>query len=176
MRKKRYPKIRRKRKTGIPEINMKQFFVVLGISLFMAACDPFMFYDEYSKTEGGQWKWSDIKRFEVNMTDSIKMFDILVNFRHTTDYPKSNLFVFITATAPNGNSRRDTVEIIIADDHGKWKGNGFSDIKLVSREYRKAVRFPVTGKYTFVIEQGMRMPEIPVTDIGLRIEEFRDLN
>jgi len=99
----------------------------------------------------------------------------LVNFRHTTDYPKSNLFVFITTTAPTGASRRDTLEIIIAEDNGKWKGNGFGDIKLVSKEYRKAVRFAVPGKYTFEIEQGMRIPEIPVTDVGLRIEEYREL-
>ena len=134
-----------------------------------------MYYDEYSKAEGEQWKWSDKKTFEVEVTDSLNMFSVLVNFRHTTDYPKSNLFVFITTTAPTGASRRDTLEIIIAEDNGKWKGNGFGDIKLVSKEYRKAVRFAVPGKYTFEIEQGMRIPEIPVTDVGLRIEEYREL-
>jgi gliding motility-associated lipoprotein GldH len=154
----------------------KTLFVVLGISILLVACDPFMFYDQYYKTEGGHWKWSDKKLFEVNMTDSISPFDIIINVRHTTDYPKSNLFVFITTTSPTGLSRRDTVEITIADDRGKWQGNGFSDIKLVSRQYRRAVRFPTPGKYTFEIEQGMRMPEIPVTDIGLRIEQFRDFN
>jgi gliding motility-associated lipoprotein GldH len=167
--------VKRKRKTGIPEINMKTFFVFFGIFFFITGCDPFMFYDEYSKTDGGQWKWSDKKSFEVNMIDSLQLYNIYINIRHTTDYPKSNLFVFITATAPSGITRRDTVEIIIADEHGRWEGNGFGDIKLVSREYRRAVRFPLHGKYSFEFEQGMRMPEIPVTDVGLRIEEYREL-
>lgn len=154
---------------------MKTFLVVLGTFLLTASCDPFMVFDQYKKTEGGQWKWSDIKTFEVEMKDSLKLYNIFVNVRHTSDYPKSNLFVFLTTTAPTGISRRDTLEIIIADNRGRWEGNGFGDIKLISREYRKAVRFMNPGKYTFEIEQGMRMPEVPVTDVGLRIEEFREL-
>lgn len=154
---------------------MKTFLVLFGLVLLIAACDPFMVFDQYQKTGEGQWKWSDRKTFEVNMNDSLQMYNIYINIRHTTDYPKSNLFVFLTTTAPTGISRRDTLEIIIADNRGKWEGNGFSDIKLVSREYRKAIRFLYPGKYIFEIEQGMRMPEIPVTDVGFRIEEFRDL-
>jgi len=154
---------------------MKNFLVIIGIVILVSSCDPYMVYDTYSKTEGNAWKWSDIKTFEANMTDSIGLYNIIVNVRHNTSYPKSNLFVFLTTTAPTGISRRDTLEIKIADERGKWMGNGFSDVKLVSREYRKAVRFIVPGTYKFEIEQGMRMPEIPVTDIGLRIEEFKEL-
>jgi hypothetical protein len=51
-------------------------------------------------------------------------------------------------------------------------GNGFGDIKLISRIYRKGVRFKNSGEYTFSIEQRMRLPEIPVTDVGLRIEKY----
>lgn len=145
------------------------------IIILAVSCDPYRYYDKYLSAEGGQWKWSDIKRFEVAVTDSLESYDILINIRHTTAYPKSNLFVFITATAPNGNSRRDTLEITLADEKGRWRGHGFGDIKLVSREYRRAVHFPVKGVYIFEIEQGMRIPEIPVTDIGLRIEKFSEL-
>jgi len=175
MKRNRQEKGKEKKETGIIKNNMRIFLAVTGLMLLMVSCDPLMYYDTYSKAEGGLWKWSDIKRFEADMNDSISMFDILINIRHTTDYPKSNLFVFVTTTAPSRASRRDTVEIIISDDHGKWRGNGFGNIKLVSLEYRRAVRFPVKGKYTFEIEQGMRIPEIPVTDIGLRIEEFSEL-
>jgi gliding motility-associated lipoprotein GldH len=154
---------------------MKTLLVLFGILWITSACDPYMVFDQYQKTEAGQWKWSGKKTFLVDMKDSLQMYNIYVNVRHTTDYPKSNLFVFLTTSAPSGLSRRDTIEIIIANDRGKWEGNGFGDIKLVSREFRKAIRFLYPGKYTFEIEQGMRMPEIPVTDVGLRIEEFREM-
>jgi gliding motility-associated lipoprotein GldH len=154
---------------------MKTFFIVLGIILLTAACDPSMVFDQYDKTDGGQWKWSDKKTFEVMMKDSLEFYDLFINIRHTTDYPKSNLFVFLTTTAPTGISRRDTIEIIIANDRGKWEGNGFGKIKLITRKYRKAARFLYPGKYSFEIEQGMRIPEIPVTDVGFRIEKFREV-
>lgn len=172
--KKRVTDERKKGKTGIPETEMKTILFLSGIFL-LTACDPFMVYDEYQKTDGGQWKWSDIRTFEPNMEDSLQMYNIFINIRHTTNYPKSNLYVFVTAKAPTGESRRDTVEIGIADEHGKWLGNGFGDIKLVSREYRKSVRFVYPGLYEFQIEQGMRIPEIPITDVGLRIEKYKEL-
>ena len=153
---------------------MKRILFITGV-LLLSACDPYMVYDKYYETGGGLWKWSDIKSFEPDIEDSLELYNIFINIRHTTDYPKSNLYLFVTATAPTGVSRRDTVEIRIADDRGKWYGNGFGDIKLVSREYRRAVRFANPGRYEFKIEQGMRIPEIPVTDVGLRIEEYREL-
>jgi len=154
---------------------MKTILTVLSLLFVISSCDPYRLYDEYSKTEEGQWKWSDKKLFQVEIEDSLKLFNIFVNIRHTTEYPKSNLFVFLTATSPTGISRRDTVELIIADDRGKWMGNGFGDIKLVSKEYRRAILFPYKGMYSFEVEQGMRIPEIPVTDVGIRIEEYKEL-
>jgi gliding motility-associated lipoprotein GldH len=151
---------------------MKKFIFIGGIILILSSCDPDMVYDKYQKTEKGEWSWADKKVFKVQITDSLSNYNILINIRHTTEYPKSNLFVFITTTAPNGQFMRDTVEMKIANDRGKWLGNGFGDIKLISRIYRKGVKFKYTGEYIFHIEQGMRLPEIPVTDVGLRVENF----
>jgi gliding motility-associated lipoprotein GldH len=151
---------------------MKKIFFITGIILILSSCDPDMVYDKFQKTADGEWSWSDKKTFRVPINDSLRSYNVLINVRHTTDYPKSNLFVFITTSAPNGNFMKDTVEIKIANDRGKWLGNGFGKIKLVSRVYRKAIRFANKGEYTFTIEQAMRLPEIPVTDVGLRIENY----
>ena len=140
--------------------------------LFIYSCDPNMIYDKYQKTENGEWGWTDKKIFKVPISDSIKTYNILINIRHTTEYPKSNLFVFITTIGPDGSSMSDTVEVIVADKRGKWTGYGFGDIKLISRLYKKSVIFRRIGEYTFILEQGMRLPEVPVTDVGLRIEKY----
>ena len=151
---------------------MKKIIFITGIILIFSSCDPDMVYDKFQKTNNGIWSWADKKTFHVPIDDSLRSYNILVNVRHTTDYPKSNLFVFITTSAPNGNFMKDTVEIKIANDRGKWLGNGFGKIKLVSRVYRKAIRFANKGEYIFTVEQAMRLPEIPVTDVGLRIENY----
>jgi len=150
---------------------MKYLTFILLI-LVLSACDPNMEYDNFQKTENGEWSWEDKKVFKVSLEDSLRSYNVLINIRHTKDYPKSNLFLFVTATSPAGQSIRDTVEIQIADPGGKWLGHGFGNIRLVSRIYRKNVRFIQKGEYTFTLEQGMRLPRIPVTDVGLRIEKF----
>lgn len=157
-------------------MNYNRFSVFLAFFvIFFQSCDPLMLYDSYKNTENEKWTHKDAKNFEVKISDSLTTYNVLVNIRHTTDYPLSNLFVFITATAPSGTTVKDTLELFITDERGKWQGYGFGKIKHISRMYRKNVRFPRTGKYTFTIEQGMRLPEVPVTDVGLRIEKYRDL-
>ncbi len=153
---------------------MKVIIFYTSILFLLSSCDPNMVYDDYQSTEGGQWTWADKKIFKVQVTDSLKTYNILINIRHTTQYTKSNLFVFITTIGPNNLKIRDTVEIQVADVKGKWLGNGFGDIKLITRMYRKGVLFRYCGEYTFIIEQGMRLPEIPVTDVGLRLEEYKE--
>ena len=151
---------------------MKKLMFVTGIIFILCACDPDMVYDNFQTTGNREWSWEDKKIFNVEIPDSTKSYNIILNIRHTKEYPKSNLFVFIATRSPNGQAIKDTVEVQIADERGKWLGEGFGDIKLVSRMYRKRVMFRNTGTYEFTIEQGMRLPAIPVTDVGLRIEEF----
>lgn len=148
--------------------------ICLFLGIILSSCDPLMVFDSYQETENERWKHGDIKIFEVEMTEASVACNVLINIRHTTDYPVSNLFVFISVEGPEGTTVRDTLEIQITDERGKWKGYGFGKIKHISRMYRKNIRFSQPGKYTFFIEQGMRQTEVPVTDVGLRIEEFKD--
>ena len=67
------------------------------------------------------------------------------------------------------------MSIGIADDRGRWLGSGFGNIKLVRRLYIRDVRFASPGVYTFKLEQAMRLKEVPVTDVGIRIEKFVQL-
>ena len=119
------------------------------------------------------WHYQDIKNFETEITDSLQSYNLLVNIRHTTDYPTSNLFVFITTSGPAGISLKDTLEILVANERGKWLGYGFGKIKHISRMYKSNVRFSRPGNYVFTVEQAVREPEIPVTDVGFRIERYK---
>ena len=64
----------------------------------------------------------------------------------------------------------DTLECILADEKGKWLGNGLGDIYDNQILFKKNVRFPLAGKYTFEIQHGMRADIVPlIMDVGLRI-------
>lgn len=150
--------------------------LLLPVFVLVQSCDPLMVYDKYQKTENGEWTHADIKSYEVVVPDSTQSYNVLVNVRHSTSYPLSNLYVFITIRGPEGISVRDTLEIFVTDIRGKWQGYGFGKIKHISRMYKKNIRFSRPGTYTFTIEQAMRQAVVPVTDVGLRIEEFKDLS
>lgn len=154
---------------------IRQSFLCILFFLLLQSCDPNMVYDQFEKVDKQSWNWDDVKVFEADIQDSLSFFNVFVNVRHTKDYPKANLYLFVSITSPQKNQIRDTIDISIADEHGKWLGEGFGDIKFVRKKIKEQVRFAFRGKYIFEVEQGMRMPDVPVTDVGIRIEKYKDL-
>jgi len=149
--------------------------IVLLMLLIMQSCDPNMVYDKFKETDEGSWSWDEPIMFEVDITDTVSDHNVYLNIRHTKEYQKTNLYTFLSLTGPSGAVINDTIEFTIARPNGKWLGTGFGNIKLVRKLYREAVRFALPGTYVFTIEQGMRLEEVPVTDVGLRIEKYRKL-
>lgn len=154
---------------------MIRLIYVFSMFLLIQACDPGMVYDHFEKTPGGNWNWNEPLTFSVDMQDKDKSFNIYLSVRHTRDYPKSNLYVFLDVTSPAGATLRDTIEFTLAEPSGKWTGHGFGSTVVVRKLYRQQTHFPNPGTYTFRIEQAMRLEEVPVTDVGLRIEHFQQL-
>jgi len=156
---------------------MRNLKLILIFSvILLTSCDPHMVYDQFEKTGNNAWSWDEEKKFKVHMEHPNEFYNIYINIRHTKEYPKSNLYVFLTINGPNDSESRDTIDIPITNQHGKWLGSGFGDIKFVRKRIREKVRFAFPGEYIFTLEQGMRIEELPVTDVGLRIEEYTSLN
>ena len=138
--------------------------------LLFASCDPDMVYDQYMSTEKGMWKWNDVGVFKVEMNDTVSLYNVYLQVRHTVDYPMSNLYMFVLVKGPSGQFVRDTVNMILAEPDGSWTGRGNGRLRELRLLYRKQTRFTETGTYTFSIEQAMRNSELPVTNVGVRIE------
>lgn len=144
------------------------FFIIL-----LCACDSEMVYDKYTSFENGMWKWNDVAVFEVDVTDTLTLNNIYLQVRHSTDYPMSNLYMFVYLKGPGGQFRKDTVNLILATPEGQWTGKGSGSIRELRLLYKSQARFGQPGVYNFSIEQAMRKAELPVTDVGVRIERIR---
>ena len=80
--------------------------------------------------------------------------------------------MFLETEFPNKTLSRDTVECILADDAGKWLGDGSGDIWDNRILFKKGVRFRQAGKYIFSLEQAIRVQNLPmIMDVGMRIEK-----
>ena len=148
------------------------FAIGFSILLF-SSCDPTGIYDRNVEVDPEGWAVSDKKPFEVEATDTLALLNFYINLRHTTDYKYRNIFLFVDTFFPDGTQSKDTVEIILADQKGKWFGKGIGDIRSNQVLLKRGFSFPMKGKYKFRIEQGMREPALTeIMDVGIRIERM----
>jgi len=143
---------------------------LVALMLHVQSCDSEMVYDEYKSTENGMWSWRDAIEFRADISDTVSLHNIYVQVRHTVEYPMSNLYMFVHVKSPSGQHLKDTINMVLAAPDGKWTGKGNSNIRELMLLYRKHSVFRIPGTYVFTLEQAMREPELPVTDLGVRIE------
>lgn len=148
-----------------------KYLSALTILAFMASCNFNDVYNENISIDDSKWIQEKAARFEVNIDDTLANHNFYLNIRADNSYRYSNLFIFMTTTFPNGNMTRDTIEFVLADDSGKWLGKGWGRVKENKVQLKNNLRFPLSGKYVFLIQQGMREDTlVGITDIGLIFE------
>lgn len=145
--------------------------VVTLLPILMASCDGSVFYNENRNVDEHGWNPADSVSFDVEVTDTNRIFDFLVEIRNTTEYAYSNTFLFINTTFPDGSMARDTMEYPLADPSGAWYGKRSGRYVDTRYYFRRNARFPMTGTYHFAITNGMRDEAVSgLKDIGFRIE------
>lgn len=144
-------------------------FVTLGTS-----CNFDKAYERSVDIQNSKWEKNQAVKFDVTMKDTLSGFDIFINVRNTNDYRYKNLFLFVSTMSPNGFTKRDTVELTLADDKGKWLGLGIGGINKIEKAYKKNIRFPVSGNYRIQLVQGMRNDVLEgIMDVGIRVEKVK---
>ncbi len=147
---------------------------VLLIFAFLAvfySCDRNRVFEQTIDIPGSNWHKDSIVFFNVDISDTLSAHAVNINLRHDSEYPKRNIYLFINTHAPTGHAIRDTFEIILADEKGKWYGSGLGGVWDIQKPFKHNVRFPISGTYRFEMEQAMRYDELPnIRSIGLRIE------
>jgi len=148
------------------------------IALLFVSCDSNRLYEKNISIENDVWSLSQVPSFEFENTDTVSDVRLIVNVRHSSIYPFSNLWLFIHTESPEGTNSVDTLETTLSQKDGKWLGDGLGDIWDLQSEF-KAVRLEEPGIYRFKIEQAMRhgnlskIEALPgVMEIGLRIENI----
>ncbi len=145
------------------------------ITLFViSSCDRYVVFDQYVTIPGGGWNMDSMAVFKVDIESTEQAYDVVLNVRNRSDYPNSNLWLFVDVISPGGIVVQDKIDCTLADDNGKWVGSGWGSLYHVKVPYQKGVRFAEKGQYTFRIIQGMREEDLHgIYNIGLRLEEVK---
>lgn len=151
-------------------------FLLLVVTLFFS-CDKKRVFDEY-KSVGSAWHKDSIVTFNLPELDSTKKYNLFVNLRANNNYPFNNIFLIVALERPNGFTKVDTLEYLMANPDGSLLGDGFTDIKESKLFYKEKVRF--RGNYKVHLKQAVRengrVPGVTalegITDVGFRIEKI----
>lgn len=145
--------------------------LLAALVLLWAGCDRAMVYDQSVPVKGRSWHRAVQYPFLVTIEDTVSVYNLYVNLRHTGDYPYSNLFLFLHSSLPDGQLATDTLELVLADSRGRWYGEGLGDLLSYRILYKKGVRLAQSGVYRFSIEQAMRSEALPaIVNVGFRVE------
>ena len=131
-----------------------------------------MIFEKNVKMPENRWEQKNIITLSPEITDTIVPYNIYLNIRNAGGYQFSNIFIFLTTQTPSGKAERDTVELPLADETGKWLGDGMGDIWDNKILFKRNFHFPEKGTYTFLMEQAMRIDPLPqIMDVGIGIEK-----
>ncbi len=149
------------------------FVLLTGLILF-TACDKDVVFDQYVTIPEGGWNVDSMAVFKVDIESAEQPYNLILNIRNRSNYPNSNLWLFVDIMSPSGQLMQDKVDCMLADDAGRWIGSGWGDLYHVKIPYQLGVKFAETGQYSFRIVQGMRMDDLKgIHNIGLRIEKAK---
>ena len=141
----------------------------------MVSCDRSVVFEENLRIKNATWDRNEKAFFEFEINDSSAIYDLYLNFRHGGDYPYQNIYLFIESRSPSGQIAKDTAQMILADNKGRWMGKGIGDIFDYQFRFKRGPLFPEKGRYYFEIEQAMREESLDnVTDIGIAIKKVKE--
>lgn len=160
------------------KIRSKNILATLMFLLAMVvfqACGNAPIFEENKEIPNYNWDYKSPVSFEVNITDTTKYCNMYINLRINGDYKYSNIFMWVSKTMPDKSIERERVEFTLANDRGKWEGDGLGDIYTYQLQYKPRVKFKQSGIYTFTLEQNMRDEILAnVLNAGIRVEFWNE--
>lgn len=144
---------------------------IAAMILAMSACQRSGdIYNSYVALPNTGWNADSLAVFRVDVSDADAAYDLYFMIRNQNNYAYQNLWLFIDIVAPDGSMRRDTLDCILAERDGRWKGSGWGSLYDAEYPYRLSTRFAAPGLYRFRIGHGMRQDDIEgIHSIGLRV-------
>lgn len=130
------------------------------------------FFEENKNIPEQNWDKNNVLSFSFEIKDTLAFYDFYFNLRTTTAYEWANLYAFVDMESPNDMVYRDTVELPLANDMGKWYGKNSGSLVENSVLFFKNVNFDRSGTYRVFITQAMRSDALAeIVDVGLKIVE-----
>jgi len=140
--------------------------IIFGIGIFILTigCQKNELYDQTISFPDDTWNYDQIVDFSLP-------YDLFLQLRNSGIYSYNNIWLFVETLAPNGNLLRDTLEIKLADETGRWLGKGIGNVNEMQVPYKQDAFFLNRGIFKVSIQHAMRDSAlVGVMDLGFRLQ------
>ena len=137
--------------------------ILLFVASLLSACDKQTVYHSFQSLPTEGWLREDTLSFDVKVTDSLTYYKLSLEVRNRSNYPYQNLPLSICyTTADSIPSPTDTIQLILADKEGIWKGDGWGGL------YQTAGK---PGTYLFKVAYTLPDERLQgINDIGIKLK------
>ena len=153
---------------------MLRFIFFLTIVVGLAACDKSRVYETNQDFKNGIWKSTDTLRFDFNIADTSKRYNVILNVRNTIDFETVRLFINYNLADSNKVLRTRLIEQNLFDRKtGEPFGeSGLRNIYTHHFTVEPSIKFSSPGTYQIKLNHMMRVDELAeILSIGIRVEE-----
>lgn len=100
--------------------------IMLTISLCAYSCSvAHNDFSQYLNLPPEGWAYTDTLTFLPDIPDTTASGRLVLSIRHDNEYPYSNLWIEVTTMRPDSSEKADTVNFLLANQYGRWYGQGF---------------------------------------------------
>lgn len=141
---------------------------------FLTGCGKSYFYSEITEIPAQTWTYANVLSFEVNVEDVTAQYNLLLDITHDVDFPYQNIYLKFHAIEPTGRETVTQVPVDLANKGGVWFGDCDDEWCQLEGFLQKGLKFSEAGKYTFKLEQYMRIEALEgIQSVGLKIEKTK---
>jgi len=131
-------------------------FIVSSVIVFQSCNDRNYIFSGQNVFTEGIWNEQDSASFDVNITDTMQLYNLGLMLNHSKNYPAQNIYLKINTTFPDGQYFSQQVNIDFANKAGKWFGDCSGDNCEVEAFIQQGAYFNQSGNYRFTIKQFTR--------------------
>lgn len=136
---------------------MRVLSIVALLALMAVGCDTESYvYYRQQPIPTDTWRYGDSLVWDFEVEDTTRVYTLLLDVAHRTDYPYQNLYYRAYTTYPDGTRLDQVINTDLLDGAGRYYGrcdDEACDLRVVLQQ---RARFPQVGQYRFGVEQYTR--------------------
>lgn len=145
--------------------------ILLFAASLLSACDKQTVYHSFQSLPTEGWLRKDTLSFDVKVTDSLTYYKLSLEVRNRSNYPYQNLPLSICYTTTDSiPAPADTIQLILADKEGVWKGDGWGGLYQTAVS-AGSIRIGKPGTYLFKVAYTLPDDRLQgINDIGIKLK------